>query len=265
MDRIVFFGNEKLSTTSDSVEPLILRATQVAGFEIEQHVTGTLSELRPHKSTLAVLAAYGRIIPQTVLDQFPLGVINVHPSLLPAHRGSTPIEQTILDGDKKTGVSIMLLTAGMDEGPIFKQKTLHLTGDEDKATLTRRLQQLGAELIQELLPMIATGKLKPRQQPHPSRATYSKKLRKEDGKIDWSKPAAQIEREVRAFAGWPKSYTVLAGKDVIITVAHVADSSDNNPLAIETSQGFLVIDRLKPAGKNDMSATEFLRGYGNKL
>src|SRR3989338_420589 len=140
---IVFFGNEKLATGISPVKPVIFDAVLDAGFEIEQHVTGKLTELRPHKSVIAVLAAYGHIIPKSVLDQFTLGIINVHPSLLPLYRGPTPIEQAILDGASKTGVSIMHLTAGMDEGPIYKQKTVRLSGDESKAELTERLQHLG--------------------------------------------------------------------------------------------------------------------------
>lgn len=269
---VVFFGNEKLATGLPDAKPTIKEAVRDAGFEIEQHITGKLSELQPHKSKLAVLAAYGRIIPQRVLDEFPLGIVNVHPSLLPIYRGPTPIEQAILDGASKTGVSIMRLTAGMDEGPIYKQKTLHLTGTESKAELTEALQQLGSELLREVLPEIANGMLKPRQQPHPGRATYSHLLTKEDGVIDWIKPAEQIEREIRAFAGWPGSRITLADRDVIITAAHVVPV--NHPdrkageievaegtLVVETAKGTLCIDRLKPAGKKEMSAAEFIRGY----
>ncbi len=269
---VVFFGNEKLATGLPDAKPVIRQAVEAAGFEIEQHVTGKLSELQPHQSKLAVLAAYGRIIPQRILDEFPLGIINVHPSLLPAYRGPTPIEQAILGGTPKTGVSIMKLTAGMDEGPIYKQKTLHLTSTESKAELTEILQQLGSELIKEVLPDIASGSLAPRQQPHPSRATYSHLLTKEDGIINWNKPAEQIEREIRAYLGWPGSRTTLADRDIIITESHVmlADFPNSEPgkvevsgteLLVETAKGILCVDRLKPAGKNEMSAAEFIRGY----
>ena len=119
---LVFFGNGKLATGLENESPNILEALLDAGFEIEQHVTGPISDLQHHKAQLAVLAAYGHVVPQKVLDEFPLGIINVHPSLLPLYRGSTPIEQAILQGATKTGVSIMKLTTGMDEGPIYKQK-----------------------------------------------------------------------------------------------------------------------------------------------
>ncbi len=271
--QIVFFGNEKLATGVAPPKPLIRNAVSAAGFEIEQVVTGKLTELKPHKAELAVLAAFGRIIPQSVLDQFPLGIINVHPSLLPQYRGPTPIEQALLEGIPKTGVSIMRLTAGMDEGPIYKQKALHLRGDESKAELTERLQQLGAELLIEVLPGIAAGTVKPRQQPHPDRATYSRKITKEDGILDFSKPAEVLEREIRAFAAWPKSRTKLADIDVIITSASVANyrgetgkaEIKDKQLVIYCGQDALVIHKLKPAGKAEMTAESFIAGYGSRL
>lgn len=275
---IVFFGNEKLATGVSDTKPIIRHAVQAAGFEIEQHVTGPLTDLKPHKAQLAVLAAYGRIIPQSVLDQFPLGIINVHPSLLPAFRGPTPIESAILDGLTKTGVSIMQLSAGMDEGPIYKQKTLHLNGTESKAELTIKLQSLGAELLAEVLPQIADGTLKARSQPHPDRATYCRKLTKQDGVIDWHKPAVEIEREIRAFLDWPKSRTVIADKEVIITKAHVHNTTfteialrpgelkvESGCLVAGTGQGYLCIEKLKPAGKKEMAIQAFLAGYSKNI
>ncbi len=266
---IVFFGNEKLATGIPTPEPIILKAVQTVGFEIEQHVTGKLSELRPHQAKLAVLAAYGRIIPQSIIDQFPLGIINVHPSLLPKYRGPTPIEQALLDGVGKTGVSIMHLTAGMDEGPVYKQKALHLSGRDSKEELTGRLQQLGSKLLIEILPTIAEGKLKPRSQPHPVRATYSHLLTKQDGIIDWDKSAEVIERQIRAFLGWPGSRTTLAGKEVIITRCHITSESgeagqikvSRKELVVYCGNNALVIDKLKPAGKKEMTAGEFISGY----
>ncbi len=271
---IVFFGNEKLATGLPQAEPVIRQAVESAGFTIEQVVTGKLSELKPHKSKLAVLAAYGQIIPQRVLDEFPLGIINVHPSLLPQYRGPTPIEQAILDGVPKTGVSIMRLSAGMDEGPLYKQKTAHLSGTETKANLTKKLQKHGSDLLVDILPAIADGSLQPRQQPHPDRATYSRKLTKTDSIIDWEKPAEVLEREIRAFAGWPGSRTTLFNKDVIVTEAHAILSTapnakpgditvvkDAGEIGVTTKNGTLWITKLKPAGKKEMTAKEFTTGY----
>ncbi|MDQ3065472.1 MAG: methionyl-tRNA formyltransferase [bacterium] len=271
--KVVFFGNEKLATGIKSVDPIILNAVASAGFEIEKHVTGKLDELGDHDAQLAVLAAYGRIIPQTILDEFPLGIINVHPSLLPVYRGPTPIEQAILDGDTKTGVSIMQLTAGMDEGPIYKQKTENLTGKESKAELTLELQKIGAEMLLEVLPGIANGSLKPRQQPHPIRTSYSRKLTKADGNLDFSKPAEVLEREIRAFIEWPKSSTKLANIDVIITQASVIDYNGetgqseiiDHQLIVYCSEKALKIEKLKPTGKPEMTGEAFIAGYGSRL
>lgn len=273
-NKIVFFGNEKLATGLAQTQPVIRSAVMNAGFEIEQIVTGSLSELKPHESKLAVLAAYGKLIPQRVLDEFPLGIINVHPSLLPLHRGPTPIEQAMLDGVSKTGVSIMQLTAGMDEGPIYKQKSLQLSGAETKKQLTHTLQSLGAELLVSVLPEIAEGTLKPRQQPHPDRATYSHKISKEDGDIDWHKPAVILERQIRAFAGWPKSRTSLGGIPVVITRAAPVKLDNATPatlrvekkrLLVGTGQDWLEILLLQPDGKKEMPAEAFLAGYRRVL
>lgn len=272
--KVIFFGNEKLATGIESPQPLIKNAVIAAGFEIEQIVTGPLSELAPHQAKLAVLAAYGRLIPQSVLDQFPLGIINIHPSLLPQYRGTTPIERAMLDGVQKTGVSIMQLTAGMDEGPLYKQKTIHLDGTESKQALTERLQQLGAELLQEILPNIAAGELKPKSQPHPDRATYTSKITKEDGLLDWNKPADKLEREIRAYAGWPKSYTTIGGIPVIISGAKVAPMEPSSPgklmpeknrLFIGTATDWLEITAIQPQGKKEMPIQAFLAGYRTQL
>lgn len=275
MNKVVFFGNEKLATGIAHPEPLIRRAVEEAGFEIEQIITGDLSTLRTHDAQLAVLAAYGKIIPQRILDEFPLGIVNVHPSLLPKYRGPTPIEQTILDSTPKTGVSIMRLSKKMDEGPIYKQKTLHIKGYVTKDELTLHLQKLGAELINEILPSIATRTLLPRQQPHPERATYCEKISKEHGQIDWTKSAIALEREIRAYSGWPRSYVTLGETDIIITKAHVIETADattpgeiiagKNHLHIGTAQHYLGIDFIQPLGKKEMPVSAFLSGYRNKI
>lgn len=276
MSSIVFFGNEKLATGLPAAKPIIKNAVQAAGFEIEQVVTGPLTDLKSHESKLAVLAAYGRLIPQRIIDEFPLGIINIHPSLLPRYRGPTPIEAAMLDGVSKTGVSIMRLTAGMDEGPIYKQKTLHLTGKETKAELTEALQTLGAELLAQVLPGIADGSLQPRQQPHPDRDTsYCKKISKEDGTIDWNKSAEQIEREIRAYAGWPRSSAKIGTLNVIITGSAIQKRSDSatpgtvvaekKSLLIATGQDWLEITSLQLPGKKEMPVEAFLAGYRDRL
>ncbi len=155
----------------------------------------------------------------------------------------------------------MHLTSDMDEGPLYKQKTVHLAGTETKQQLADQLQRLGAELLVEVLPGVVDGTLKPRQQPHPDRATYTRQISKADGRIDWSKSAVLLERAVRAYAGWPGSYTELASREVTITAAHVSNEKPPKQLAIQAGDGkYLVIDKIKPAGKREMSGREFLAG-----
>jgi methionyl-tRNA formyltransferase len=271
---LVFFGNEKL-VTGVTVRPIIQQALLTAGFTIEKTVTGPLSELGSHTSPIAVLAAYGHIIPQKILDQFPSGIINIHPSLLPLYRGPTPIESAILDGVTKTGVSVMKLTAGMDEGPLYKQRSLPLDGTESKHELSKKLQQMGADMLVELLPGIANRTIRPRSQPHPDRATYSRKLTKQDGTLDFYKTPEVLEREVRAFAEWPKSRTSIIGIDAVITKAAPEKATSGEPgtvfrtaskqLGIYCKTGALMITELKPAGKQAMTAEAFLAGHASKI
>ncbi|OGL29582.1 hypothetical protein A3D14_01710 [Candidatus Saccharibacteria bacterium RIFCSPHIGHO2_02_FULL_47_12] len=221
------------------------------------------------QSKLGILVDFGVIVPKKVIDTFQLGVVNSHFSLLPKLRGADPITFAILEGHEKTGVSLMLIDEKMDTGKLITQKTLHIKPDATTPSLTRELVELSNSLLAEYLPLYVSGKVKPRNQPHPDRATYTRKLVKEDGIIDWNKPAEQIEREVRAFAGWPGSRTELAGKEVIVLGARVVEDSNkpgnvsirDKQLLIGTGKDSLVVDHLKPAGKNEMTGAEFIRGY----
>lgn len=221
------------------------------------------------KSPLGVVIDFGIIIGQDVIDAFELGIINSHFSLLPEWRGADPITFSILSGQAKTGVSLMIIDSGLDTGKIIAQKSLPINANETGITLTDRLIHLSDAMLQEHLPAYAAGERTPRSQPHPDRATYSRKLTKDDGILDWNKTAEQLEREVRAFIGWPKSRTMLAGKEVIVTAAHAAvgdqepgkTTIDGKTIKVGCKKGTLVIDRLKPAGKNEMTAEAFLAGH----
>lgn len=221
----------------------------------------------------AILAAFGMIIDQEIIDHFAHGILNIHPSLLPKYRGTTPIETALLNGDKETGVSIMQLTSGMDSGPVFAQAIQVLAGDESKATLTDALGLLGATLLVEILPKILTGDISSTPQDE-SRASYTKMLTKEDSVLDFSKSAQVLEREIRAFADWPGSKTTVNDTEVTITSAYSVPSNDPtkkpgdywiveeaNLLALETADGYLCVQTLKPAGKSEMTAAEFINGY----
>lgn len=215
-------------------------------------------------SNYAILIDFGIIVSRATIDAFPLGIINSHFSLLPHLRGADPITWAIANGDAKTGVSLMLVDTGLDTGKLLTQKTLPLAPDETTPSLTKKLIDLSDELLQSYIPRYLAGEISPKNQPHPDRATYSRKLTKADGVIDRSKSAAQIERKIRAFLDWPQSRTRLGDLDIIITQAHV--SSVKTELSLQCGDGqFLAIDALKPAGKKEMPAQSFLAGYRHKL
>jgi methionyl-tRNA formyltransferase len=299
--KILFFGNERLSTgvysTVSTLQALIADGYQVAAVVVAQRPAGKsrrqrqlevsviaeqygipllapvdLSAARPELAEFgaeaAVLIAYGRIVPQAVLDLFPRGIVNVHPSLLPLHRGSAPIENVILSGARETGVSLMRLTAKMDAGPLYDQQAIALNGDETKQNLADQLGAIGVDMVLQYLPKILDGSAAPTPQ-NDSAATYDHMITKADGRIDWHKPAIRLEREVRAYNGWPRSQARLGTTEVIITSAHTEKASgqpgtlktQDRQLGIYCGQGMLVIDSLVPAGKQEMSAAAFLAGY----
>lgn len=297
---LVFFGNERLATATATSAPT-LQALINAGYHIEAVIAGHIDpvsrqnrdleigpiaqqhnipvillgkedlvdKVKRHRAQAGVLVAFGQLIPPSITELFPNGIINIHPSLLPQYRGPTPVEQAIIDGAAKTGVSLMQVVAGMDTGPLFTYKTVHLTGRETKQELAVVLNNLGAQMLVNALPKILSGELKPKAQPHPDRATYSRKISKLDGLISWNKTAEVLEREVRAYMGWPGSYTQLAGKKVTITQVSIIEKSGEPGEVFDINDGFgvyagrnaLIIEAIKPAGKREMSGADFRRGY----
>jgi methionyl-tRNA formyltransferase len=231
-----------------------------------------LIQQNPFTSNLAILIDYGIIVTQTVIDYFPLGIINSHFSLLPKWRGPDPITFSILSGDHESGVSLMLITAGMDEGPLLKQELLKISTDMNTQSLTDVLVELSNQLLKSTVPSYISKDIEPFSQPSNIMPTYSRKLTKLDGQIDWTKTAHQIEREIRAYIEWPKSYTKIKDKDIIITKASVRPAKGtpgnyrvDDSLLFYCGKGGLNIDRLKPAGKNEMSIQSFLAGYRSIL
>jgi methionyl-tRNA formyltransferase len=230
------------------------------------------------KPDLGILAAYGQIIPKDILDIPKYGFLNVHPSLLPKYRGPSPIQYTILNGDKETGVSIILMDEKIDHGPIIstskfslqEQGNLKLTYEE----LNKKLAEIGAKLLIETIPKWLRGEIRPQSQDD-SKATYTKIIRKEDGKIDWQKPAEVIEREIRAFNPWPSSYCFLEEKIIKILEADcieensektleeagkILEKTEQGEIIVQTGKGLLRIKKLQIEGGKVLSSADFLRG-----
>lgn len=233
-----------------------------------------LFENRNFESQIGIIVDHGVIISQKVINYFPLGIINSHFSLLPQWRGADPISYSLLSGQPKTGVSLMVIEPTLDTGKLITQKIIAIAPDDTLPSLTDKLVALSNDLIRDYLPRYISGEIKPKNQPHQDRATYSSKLSKEDGVIDWRKDAEIIEREIRAYIGWPQSRTKLADIEVIVTKAAVVAMEPAEPgqlkveksrLFVGTGKDWLEIQSLKPAGKKEMPVQAFLAGYRAKL
>lgn len=224
-----------------------------------------LSDITEHIQALdhpiGVLVSYGKIIPQSIIDLFEPGIINLHPSLLPLYRGPSPIESAIKNGDSTTGVSIMQLSAKMDAGPVYAAKEYPLSGAETRPELYHTLATIGTNLLIEVLPQIIDGSLQPIDQDE-SRAVYCQLLQKQDATLTPDTLSAQAaERLVRAHTGFPKTKITIQNIPVIITKAHVSYEK-NTPLDILCQDGaFLSIDELIAPSGRTMDSAAFLRGY----
>lgn len=230
-------------------------------------ILDTLRKLAPD---VIVVAAYGLILPPDVLEIPPHGCLNVHASLLPRYRGAAPVAAAILNGDRETGVTIMLMDEQMDHGPILAQRRTPIRPDDTQATLTQRLAHLGAELLVEVLPRWVAGAIEARPQDH-AQATYAPMLKKEDGRIDWRTSAVHIERMIRAYDPWPGAWTTFRGQVFKIVRGRALDlTTDAVPgqvletahgLAVATGEGVLLLETVQPAGKRAMPAADFARGH----
>jgi methionyl-tRNA formyltransferase len=232
--------------------------------------------LAAYAADLYIVAAFGQILPQSVLDQPRYGTLNIHASLLPRYRGVSPISEAIFQGDEAAGVTIMLIDAGVDTGPMLLRRSIPISDDDTTGSLTAKLADLGAQALMEVLPRWIAGQIIPEAQDE-QRSSHTRMLRKEDGEIQWGRPAAVIARMIRAYTPWPGAYTHWRGKLLKIVAAHaitlepdtdiapgtvtVREEAGHAVLAIVTGAGFLVVKRLQLEGKQAMSAEEFVHGY----
>ena len=225
-------------------------------------------QLQSWQPDAIVVAAFGQILRQNVLDLPHFGCINVHASLLPRWRGAAPIQYALLQGDPVTGVTIMRMDRGVDTGPMLAQQALDVRPDDTAESLSQRLSEVGARLLLETLPGYLAGKIAPLPQPEEG-STYAKMLNKEDGQLDFSQPALALARKVRAFNPWPGAFTTWQGNMLKVHQAHDAENGGAAPgkasviegkPAIGTGEGWLVLDEVQPAGKKAMPGEVFLRG-----
>lgn len=226
-------------------------------------------QLQNWQPDLIVVAAFGQILRQNVLDLPRFGCINVHASLLPRWRGAAPIQAAILAGDDETGITIMQMDAGLDTGAILRQRATPIGEHETGGELFERLAQMGADLLLETLPDYLDGKITPLPQDD-SLATYAPRLEKSSGLLDFALPAVDLARRVRAFNPWPGAYTLWAGNPLKVHRAHAVPAQAlweagkpvvlNNLPGFATSEGILVLDEVQLPGKKAIAAADFLRG-----
>ncbi|MFZ0244831.1 methionyl-tRNA formyltransferase [Candidatus Binatus sp.] len=229
-----------------------------------------LSELKAFAPDLLVVAAYGRILPDSILSVPRIAPINVHASLLPRHRGATPVEGAILAGDAETGVTIMRIVARMDAGPMYLQRRISIESSDTQGTLKEKLAELGADAMLEAIDLAARGALVETPQDE-TLATYTAQVEKKDAVIDWTAGAVHIERMTRAYDPWPVARTRLGADEVLIWRAAVEDPGSSghapgtivsvkpNPV-VQCGTGQIRLIEVQGAGRKRMSAADFLRG-----
>lgn len=216
-----------------------------------------------------VVAAYGLLLPPDVLQATSGGALNIHASLLPRWRGAAPIQRALLSGDRETGISIMLMDAGLDTGPMLAQRALPIRPDDDAGTLHDKLAVLGARMLVQALEDLPSGRVKPTPQPETG-VTYASKINKAEAAIDWSRPAIEIERQIRAFRPSPGAFTELEGMPLKIWRAQVSEEpgvpgavlgARDGSVLIGCGKGALGVQELQRSGGRRLPAADFLLGH----
>jgi methionyl-tRNA formyltransferase len=229
----------------------------------------TVAKLNRLKPDLIVVVAYGQILPKSVLDIPRYGCINVHASLLPKYRGAAPINKAIMDGEVETGVTTMFMDTGLDTGDMLVKKTLPIGPEETAGALHDRLAVLGREAMEETLARLCAGTLK-RQAQNDDQSSYAPLMKKEDGRIDWSRSARDIHNQVRGLDPWPGAYTTFEGATLKLAATRPVNEGEGRPgtvlaadaqgVKIACGSGFLVVKELQLAGRKRLPAADFLRG-----
>ncbi len=256
--KIVFFGRQ--------FGQIIREKLQKAGFSVVDPESKQVD--------LIVVGFFGKILSKKMLEMPEYGALNVHPSLLPKYRGPSPVQNAILNNETKTGVTIILMDEKADHGPIIAAESFKI-GNKKFTTpeLTKELWELGGDLLVKTIPKWVAGKIKPEEQNH-GNATYTKTFAKEDGHIDWSKSAEEIDRQIRAFTPWPGSFTfwgnrrlkIIKGYPLLITSTEPRFAGQvflykKDILGIQSAEGIFIIETLKPEGKGEIPIKAYLNGH----
>lgn len=260
--------------------PAVKRAAEQLGLPVIQPRSARTGELRDAMvqsgAELAVVVAYGKILPRAVLEALPRGCINVHGSLLPSYRGAAPVQWAVIHGDAETGVSIMQLDEGMDTGPVFLERRVAIGPDETAGELLERLAPIGAQALLEVIAAMADGTARAVAQDH-ARASHAPMLAKADGAIDFAQPAARVAARIRGVDPWPGAQAVLRGQPVKLFRARAAAARaapaqpaaagtvlaiDGDGVRIACGDGAVVIRELQAAGRKRMTAAQFAAGRG---
>lgn len=231
-----------------------------------------VAELKTYEADVFIVAAYGQILSREILEMPSLGCLNIHASLLPRYRGASPIQHAIMDGEEKTGITIMQMDAGIDTGDMLYRKEIPLEAEDTYETLHDRLTVLGGEAIVEALKLLEQGKLKPEKQDD-TKSCYAPLIRKEDGELDFSRPAAELERLIRGMTPWPSAYTGYRGRQLKVwkalaeperdTAGHVPGEVllvEKDAVTVAAGGGALKLLELQLEGKKRMSVHDFLLG-----
>jgi methionyl-tRNA formyltransferase len=300
--KIVFFGTPEIAV------PILETLTQIPDFDVVSVVTqpdrpvGRKGEVTPPpvkasaeklgieviqpenkkdlddaldgiEADFFIVVAYGMIIPQHILDIPEFGSINIHYSLLPKYRGASPIQESLLHGDKETGVTLIKMDEKLDHGPVFLMKRIEIDSDDNLLSLSIKLTNLSSQILPLAVEDIYNGNLDPIDQPH-EQATFCKKIKKSDGMIDWKHSAQEIVNMIRAYTPWPSVFTEIGGKKLKIIKADVYDGNSDKPgefiiedkiLKISTSNGFLVPKKVQLEGKKEVDIETFLNGYSSLI
>ena len=250
-------------------------AAEAAGIPVYQPKSlrkkAAADPLREWNPDVIIVAAFGQILRPHVLDLPPHGCLNIHASLLPRWRGASPIQHAIMSGDAETGVCLMQMDVGLDTGPVFTCRATPISNDDTASTLHDRLAEIGADLIRNSLDDILAGKLTAQPQDDDN-FTYAPMISKEDGRLDWTKTAAELDRQIRAMTPWPGAFTTWQGNVVKILKAtpsakttralpgFVLYEADERQTFVATGSGSLILETIQLAGKKAMSAADFVRG-----